>query len=69
MSEIKQIVGQQIKQARLKAGLTQQELAEKLEISQTTVNKYETGRQNFTIETIQKIATALNANIIINIEP
>lgn len=57
-------IGEKIKQARKKAGYTQKELGEKLGISQVRVAQYENGIRNPKIETIKKIAEALNVEII-----
>jgi HTH-type transcriptional regulator/antitoxin HipB len=61
MEDIKQRVGQQIREARKAKGLTQKELGEKLGVSESTVNQYESGKQNLTIDTLTKIADALGA--------
>ncbi|MCX6214655.1 helix-turn-helix transcriptional regulator [Spirosoma sp.] len=63
MSEIKQAVGQLIRQTRKAKGLTQKELGEKLGVGEPTVNGYEGGKQNLTIETLQKIADALGVEV------
>lgn len=62
MTDIKQRVGQQIREARKAKGLTQKELGEKLGVGEPTVNGYESGKQNLTIETLQKIANALGTS-------
>ncbi|WP_020599874.1 helix-turn-helix domain-containing protein [Spirosoma panaciterrae] len=59
MADIKQKIGQQIREARKAKGLTQKELGEKLGVSESTVNQYESGKQNLTVDTITKIAEAL----------
>ncbi|GAB4002187.1 hypothetical protein GCM10028807_60280 [Spirosoma daeguense] len=59
MSETTKKVGQAIKQARISQGLTQKEMGEKMGVSEATFNRYETGKQNLTIDTLQKIADAL----------
>lgn len=56
-------IGEKIKQARKKAGYTQKELGEKLGISQVRVAQYENGIRNPKIETVNKIAKALNVEI------
>ncbi|MBD2753771.1 helix-turn-helix domain-containing protein [Spirosoma validum] len=63
MADIKQRVGQQIREARKAKGLTQKELGEKLGVSHATVNGYEKGDQNLTIETLERVATALGLEI------
>lgn len=56
-------IGEKIKQARKKAGYTQKKLGEKLGISQVRVAQYESGIRNPKIETVRKIAEALNVEI------
>lgn len=63
MADIKQQVGQLIREARKARGLTQKELGEKLGVGEPTVNGYEGGKQNLTIETLQKIADALSIKL------
>lgn len=57
-------IGEKIKQERKKAGYTQKELGKKLGISQVRVAQYENGIRNPKIETVKKIAEALNVEII-----
>lgn len=49
-----------IKDARKKAGMTQNELAEKLGINRATLSKYENGQIDPTVSQLMKIADALN---------
>lgn len=56
-------VGENIKRIRKEKGLTQSELGRKLGISQTMIVQYESGRRNPKIETVQKIANALQVPI------
>lgn len=53
-------IGERIKEFRLKAGLTQSELAEKLGIPYQSIGQWERGLRSPKIETLQKIADALN---------
>lgn len=55
--------GKQIKEARVKAKLTQEKLAQKAGISVFTLQKYESGDRNPKIESLQKIANALGIAI------
>lgn len=48
-----------LKSARLKKGLTQKQVAEKLEISQAMYQKWEQGLRNPKQDTIKRLATAL----------
>lgn len=51
--------GERIKAARINAGLTQRELAERLNVSFVNISQWENGVRNPKIETLQKIAEAL----------
>lgn len=54
-------IGENIKRIRIKRNMTQKELGEKLGgISQQQIGQWETGKVNPKIETIQKIAKALD---------
>lgn len=54
--------GKVIKKLRKENGLTQQQLAELLQISKASVQKYEQGDvQNIKLETLRKICEQLNA--------
>lgn len=49
-----------LKLLRIKAGLTQQEMADKLGLDQTTISAWEVGRATPTVKSIKKLATVLN---------
>lgn len=53
---LKETFTAKLKEARKKAGLTQQEVADKLNTSQSNITKYETGALEPNIETIKKLA-------------
>jgi Predicted transcriptional regulators len=55
--------GQNIKKIRKEKGLTQRELADILETTQQNLAQYENDKRNPKIETIEKIADALNVSI------
>lgn len=57
--EILKVFGFNTKVERMKLGLTQAQLAEKLNIHEKHICKIETGKQNVTLKTIAKIANAL----------
>ena len=63
MSEITLQIGRLIREARTERGLTQKELGEKLGVGEPTVNKYESGKQNLTAETLRKVAVALDMHL------
>lgn len=51
-----------IKELRKDAGLTQEELAEKLNISRSALSKYETGRNDPSLEFLIKFSTFFNVS-------
>ncbi|MCB6572246.1 helix-turn-helix domain-containing protein [Eubacterium limosum] len=53
---------------RLDLGLNQKEFAEKLEVSQAMVSKWESENYNYSIETLAKICDKLDLDIDITIE-
>ncbi len=56
-------LGLNIKFARMKSGLSQEQLAELVETSRMTISYIETARQNPTILKVIDIARALNVDI------
>ena len=58
--DIKKLLGKRVKEFRQKRGLTQEELAEKIDITQRTLSKIECGSNFVTSETLSKIINALN---------
>lgn len=52
--------GEKIKSARKRAGLTQKELGEKLNVSQSAIGQFESENSNPNLKTIRKIAEALD---------
>ncbi|MBR2634992.1 MAG: helix-turn-helix transcriptional regulator [Clostridia bacterium] len=59
MSELTKALGQRIRNYRIKAGLSQEKLAELSGCHPTYVGQIERGEKNATIESIEKIAGAL----------
>lgn len=57
-------VGENIKRIRKDKGLTQKKLGELCGINEANIRKYELGKANPKIETVDKIASALGVNII-----
>ena len=57
---IKKELGKKIKRMRINRGLTQEELAETVDISQRTLSGIEIGENFVTAETLDKIIKALN---------
>ena len=57
------MIGDKIKELRLRNGLTQKSLGEKCGIAEPTIRKYELGKLNPKVETVKKIADALNVSV------
>lgn len=60
MSEIARIIGARVRQYRNQSGLSQEELAEKAGLHSTYIGQLERGEKNATLETVGKVAVALN---------
>ena len=58
-----------IRLARSKAGLTQQQLASRAGVSQQVVSAYETGRQEPTLPSLQRLIGAAGFEMRIHLEP
>lgn len=54
---------------RLKRNMTQQDFADKLNVKQSMVSRWESGNSNFTIKTLSKIAADLDMDLYVNIVP
>jgi len=63
MSDIAKIVGQRIRNYRTSKGLSQEKLAELAKCHFTYIGQIERGEKNATIESIEKIALALNVSL------
>lgn len=59
----KNIVGDNIRKLRIKAGFTQEELALRSGLSQGYINQLESGKRRFTQKTLELIAEALSTPI------
>ncbi|GAB3923469.1 helix-turn-helix domain-containing protein [Larkinella terrae] len=66
MSNTPEEIGQLIRNTRKNRSLTQKELGRRLGISESAVNKYESGKENPTLQTLSKIADALDMKLSIN---
>lgn len=56
-------VGQSIREIREKRGLNQEQLAEKMHISRSTISKIENGKFNCSIDYLTKFAISLNFEV------
>lgn len=62
MSDIKTILGENIRKLRIQAGWTQEKLAEKSDISVPFMTQIELARKSASLEVIQRIANALHVS-------
>lgn len=60
MSQLTSQIGERLRSLRLSAGLTQEGLAERADLHTTYIGQLERGEKNATIETVCKLADALN---------
>ena len=56
------------KEAREKRGITQEELAVKANINRTTLSKIESGLRNATVETLSKLASAMDMQLEVRLK-
>ena len=63
MAEIAKIVGERIRAYRTKAGFSQENLAEKAGLHSTYIGQLERGEKNATLESIEKVARALDVSL------
>lgn len=63
MSDIAKVVGKRIRNYRIAQGLSQEKLAELSGCHPTYIGQIERGEKNATVESIEKIATALNVSL------
>lgn len=60
MSDIKKLLGKKIKQLRKDKDLTQEKLAELINIEIPSLSNIETGKYSPSVETLQKLSEVLN---------
>ena len=60
-------IAEAIIEQRLKNGITQAELARKVGTKQSAISRFESGTYNPSIAFLQKIAKALNLNLVISL--
>lgn len=56
-------------QARVSAGLTQEELARRIETTQSVIARLESGRTRPSTQTLERLAAATKTRLIITFEP
>jgi ribosome-binding protein aMBF1 (putative translation factor) len=62
-------IASQIIEARARAGLTQQQLAERMHTSQSAVARLESGRGKPSVSTLEKVAKATGSKLRMVLEP
>ena len=62
-TEMRDAFGRSVKALRLKAGMTQGDLGEKCGIGREAISRIENGQFNLTLETMSRVATALDGNV------
>jgi len=63
MSTVMAHIGKKLKDKRIRAGLTQQELADKTGMTQTTIARIETDRVEPAVRSLRKLSDALGVTI------
>lgn len=63
MKDLKKIIGRKIAKERKAQNLSQEKLAEIIGVHRTFIGKIERGEKNITIETLQKIVSALSLKL------
>jgi len=61
--DVKERFGRAVKAARVEKGLSQEELAARIDADQAYVSRIEAGRMNVTLETAEQIADALEVEL------
>lgn len=61
--------GQQLRNQRKSARFTQSELAERVGTTQAVISRYERGERDPTVEMLQRIADALDCELVIEFRP
>ena len=61
--DIKQAVGKRVKELRNKIGISQEELADNVQLDRTYITSVECGKRNISIVNIEKLAIALNVTL------
>ncbi len=54
--------GKEIRRLRIQKGMTQRDLSIRTGINEANISKYERGKQNLRLETLERIATALDVH-------
>lgn len=68
LDELKKQIASKLREARIKRGVTQMQIANSYGIKRSGVTRFENGKINLSLETIHKYLVALNAEIILEIK-
>jgi transcriptional regulator with XRE-family HTH domain len=63
-SKLRHLVGRRISEVRRSCEITQEALAEKLDVSTQWLSRVENGRENLTLDTIVRFANILGVGVI-----
>lgn len=63
MEEINQAIGLRIKKARLEKGLSREQVARKIDVTQQCIEKYEKGQVDISVKRLTQIAKALGVDV------
>ena len=61
--DIKQAVGKRVKELRNKLGISQEELADIVQLDRTYITSVECGKRNISIVNVEKLANALQVSL------
>lgn len=61
--DIKQAVGKRVKELRNKIGISQEELADIVQLDRTYITSVERGKRNISIVNVEKLAIALQVSL------
>jgi transcriptional regulator with XRE-family HTH domain len=62
-SERQRELGRRVRERRTKAGLSQEELAERAGLDRSYIGQVETGRRNANLDTLSRLAVALDIDL------
>lgn len=68
MDDVRGRFGKHLKQLRIQQGLTQQQLAERADVSISFLGNIERGTKSPTIDTVQKLSNALDVSMVALVE-
>jgi transcriptional regulator with XRE-family HTH domain len=57
-------IGARVRDARRRAGMSQDDLADAIRAEPATLSRYETAKRAFPIDTLERIAKALNVSVV-----